>query len=360
MNVEILHQVPGKTNLTDELRNALVDGQFNRLRIMVAYVSWAGVRLIHGALENFYDAGNNVAIVLGISEGLSESHAIRYLVQRFPNADISLFHVPVNRYIFHPKIYAFDNSKESMIFIGSNNLTTGGLFGNSECCVKLSLEKKRDKKIFSNVDKIWDEYSKPKKPFKSGNSRKIDEKLLLAYSGKDKLTRQVKKKVKPSVFDKLFPSIEIEWPVIPYVKLPKSKSVRSKGRKSSGKSAKSKGRNNLFLEIMKETGAGGTQVQIPKMVIDGYFDVPDYGHQTIEVKIENDPVRPAVICHFPNNTHRISFPEIANVRRPLLMEFGKAQKNIYTVRMIKGKTYSNLIKQCTNKTRKGARRWEIF
>jgi hypothetical protein len=58
----------------------------------------------------------------------------------------------------------------------------------------------------------------------------------------------------------------------------------------------------LLLEVLKETGAEGTQVQIPKEVITDYFKVPTNNNQTIEIKIDNSDVRPAVICHFPNNT----------------------------------------------------------
>jgi hypothetical protein len=116
----------------------------------------------------------------------------------------------------------------------------------------------------------------------------------------------------------------------------------------------------LLLEILNETGAEGTQVQIPSKVIDEYFQVPTIGHQTIELKFSKKPLRPAVICHFPNNTHRISFPELANIKRPLLMSFKKIKNSVFGIELFKGKQYKKIVRLCTNQTRSAARRWEIL
>lgn len=66
------------------------------------------------------------------------------------------------------------------------------------------------------------------------------------------------------------------------------------------------------------------------------------------------------ICHFANNTHRISFPEVAGLKRPLLMKFNKMIENKYGVEIIKGKRYKNLIKVCSNQTRYAAKHWQII
>jgi len=311
---------------------------------LVAYISWQGIKLIHRELEEFYNNGKEISIILGIGDGPNESDAIRYLIQRFTKADIFLFHVPVDHYTFHPKIYIFNNHLKTLAFIGSNNFTTGGLFCNSECCVKLSFDNRNNKEIYREINSIWNSYSQPLGPFKRRNLRRIDQRLLVEYSKRNLAIQKTRQKVNTQAFDKLFPAIQIERPVVPMIKLPKKKK-------------KEKYRTTLLLEILRETGMEGTQVQIPRKVIDEYFDVPGSGHQTVELKFKNNPIRPAVICHFSNNTHRISFPEVAGVKRPLLMKFNKFKKNIYTVELIKGKEYEKLIKLCTNQTRSAARRW---
>lgn len=349
MQIEILHQFPGGKKLNNQIKEALIDREYTRLRILVAYISWQGIRLIHKELENFYDDGKPISIILGIGDGNTESDAIMYLMQRFPRAQVFLFHIPVKYFKFHPKMYIFSDKSKMLVFIGSNNFTTGGLYFNSECCVKLSLEIKSDKKICQEVENIWKCYSKPSKFFKPRNLHRMDIKLLEAYSSaiqsipipKDRQTSETKN------FNKIFPFIPIERPVLPTEK-PK-KDVK-----------KEKVGDTLLLEILKETGAGGTQVQIPRKVIDDYFTVPVTGRQTIELKFKGKEIRPAVICHFDNNTHRISFPELAGVERPLLMRFGKLEENVYAVELIKGIKYRRLITLCTNQTRSAARKWEIL
>jgi hypothetical protein len=148
-------------------------------------------------------------------------------------------------------------------------------------------------------------------------------------------------------FDKIFPTVHIERPVV--------HTTRKKVAKRRPRS-----RNTLLLEILRETGAGGTQVQIPRTVIDDYFHVPTSGHQTIELRFGSKPFRPAVICHFANNTHRISLPEVAGLERPLLLRFTKLETNMYAVQLIRGRKYNDVIKLCKNQTRFAARRWVVL
>lgn len=347
MATEILHQFPGKQNLNDQLKSALNDETFNRLRILVAYISWPGIRLIHKELEQFHDSGKKLSMIIGIGDGYSESAGIQYLMERLYNSDLFIFHAPLQNFTFHPKIYIFSNGIKCLAFIGSNNFTTGGLFCNCECCVKLSLNYQTDTTICKEIETVWSSYEKPLKPFQKGNLKRVNQRLLTDYSKQIKPLQRTRQTLKTPILKNIFPVIKIERPAIPHVK------VQTSTEKSSSK-------NILLLEILKETGAEGTQVQIPRKVIDEYFDVPSTGHQTIELQIGNRQIRPAVICHFSNNTHRISFPELANQKRPLLMKIVKAKGNMYKVELLKGKHYKKFIKRCTHQTRSAARKWEIL
>ncbi|MBW2321269.1 MAG: phospholipase D family protein [Deltaproteobacteria bacterium] len=347
MTTEILHQFPGKQNLNEELKIALKNETFNQLRILVAYISWPGIRLIHKELELFHDSGKQVSMIIGVGDGYSESTGIRYLMERLYNANLFIFHAPLQSFTFHPKMYLFSNEVECLAFIGSNNFTTGGLFCNCECCVKLSLNYKSDAKTCEEVETVWSSYEEPLKPFEKGNLKRIDQKLLTDYSKQIEPLRRTRHKLKTPILKNIFPAVKIQRPAIPDVK------VQTSTKKSSAKRI-------LLLEILKETGVEGTQVQIPRKVIDEYFDVPSTGHQTIELQIGNRPIRPAVICHFGNNTHRVSFPELARHKRPLLMKIVKVKQNLYKVELLKGRNYEKFIKKCTHQTRSAARRWEIL
>lgn len=102
--------------------------------------------------------------------------------------------------MFHPKLYAFDLGKRLEVFVGSSNLTQGGLAGNIECGVFLSdaSDCPSLRKLAAHVEALWvgaekltadfiasykanhrrvrdakrelDEYIEIKKPKKSGRS----------------------------------------------------------------------------------------------------------------------------------------------------------------------------------------------
>ena len=138
MNLDIIHQRAGISPLYLEIEKALQENKYTEFRALVAYISWGGISLISKGLEAFHDSGNQIALIVGLGGGSSESHTLRYFMQRLPKAKKFVFHSSTLNYTFHPKIFIFSNMDESLIFIGSNNATGGGLFCNitPECCVR--------------------------------------------------------------------------------------------------------------------------------------------------------------------------------------------------------------------------------
>lgn len=355
MKVDILHQTLGNSPLNEEICKALTSGKYTTFRILVAYVSWGGLQLIHKEIEKFYDNGNKIFMIVGIGEGVSEPDALRYLMQRFTKAAIYVFHVPLAYFTFHPKMYILSNRQESLILIGSNNLTTGGLLSNSECCIKLLVNHREDSTLYNNINEIWEIYATPKSPFYLKNLQKINEKILSAYSKRREAISRDKLLTGARAFTEIFPTIE-------QPQLMKRLAAIEKRQKKGTYITKKKTVSNevLLLQVLKETGAEGTQVQIPRAAIKKYFCVSTAGHQTIEIKFKNNPFRPAVICHFDNNTHRISIPEIARFTRPLLIKFKNLDGESYLVTQIQAKQYKKLIKKCTEQTRASAKKWVIL
>jgi HKD family nuclease len=355
MEADILHQTLGNFPLDEEICKALTSKKYTTFRALVAYVSWGGLQLIHKAIEEFYGAGNKIFMIVGINDGVSEPDALRYLMQRFTKAAIYVFHVPLLYYTFHPKIYIFSNRRASLILIGSNNLTTGGLLSNSECCVKLLINRREDSTLYNNINNIWKMYATPKPPFHIKNLQKINEKFLRVYSKRQKTISRDKLLRGTQAFKEIFPSIE-------QPQLIKRLATIEKRQKKGIYILKKKAASNkvLLLQVLKETGAGGTQVQIPRVAIQKYFCVSTAGHQTIEIKFNNNPFRPAVICHFNNNTHRISIPEIERFTRPLLIKFRKLDSDSYLVTPIQANQYKKLIKKCAEQTRTSAKKWVIL
>ena len=65
------------------------------------------------------------------------------------------------RSTFHPKIYLFHNDTDAECFIGSGNLTQGGLFTNCEAFVHLRLNRndREDSRLLANIEELLDEWS---------------------------------------------------------------------------------------------------------------------------------------------------------------------------------------------------------
>jgi HKD family nuclease len=81
-----------------------------------------------------------------------------------PTGEVWVFHNETPTHpTFHPKVYLFSNDSSAECFIGSGNLTEGGLFTNYEAFVHLCLDKTKadDKKFFNHLEVLLDSWSTP-------------------------------------------------------------------------------------------------------------------------------------------------------------------------------------------------------
>jgi len=109
--------------------------RFETFRVCVAFVKAGGILHLAPALQAFVARGGRIEIVAGIDEGITTRQALELVIKYSTMAYV--FHNPVAT--FHPKVYLFEApSKQAIAFIGSSNLTSGGLYTNYE--VNLGLE----------------------------------------------------------------------------------------------------------------------------------------------------------------------------------------------------------------------------
>jgi HKD family nuclease len=352
MKANVINQTPFKNPFKDELIGELLNKKNTSFRALVAYLSWPGLDTIYEELEAFYETKDTqLKMVIGLGNSTSEIDVLRYLKERMPKGSFKVFNASNISYTFHPKIYYFDKKDSLTVFIGSSNLSLGGISINSECLIKLEIDRNTDKLILKEIEDVWDTYSNPKSPFKRNNLKSIDTALLRGLEKFRKRLDKIEKKQKRESNDlkKIFPELKI--PIISTV----SHSPLISHKKSTFKSG-----INLFLEVLTETGANGTQVQIPSEVLIDYFGVDgDKSHKTIQLKFPGSEFRPSVICRFSNFTYRFTISEIVNFDRPLLLKFTKLGHNKYIVSFIRGIPYKKQIQNCTNQTRSGAKHWLI-
>jgi len=355
MNISILSQKPGSnTSLYNELKKLFNNKDIKQFRALVAYISWSGISHFHKEMENFHDRKNGkINMILGLGETKDFIYTLRYLNQRLHKGLFRIFNSANKNYTFHPKVYFFKGKKRSIALIGSNNFTLGGTYYNSECLVKITYNRNNDIDFHNNIEQLWNLYNKPETPFKKSNIRKLTNSFLKNIDSKYNnynISAQNRNtnKAKNLFGDIHIKNLTIDEPLGKY---------DYKDKKYQHEHSRSK--RILYLEILKETGMDGTQVQIPSQVLNEFFKC-NTSHKTIQFKWLNNEVRPAVLCIFGNHTFRVSINEIASFKRPLMIKFIKYNDSFFKLKPIIGKSYRNMISKCTNQTRNDSKKWLLI
>ncbi len=139
--IALIHHPDDEKRLGDQLIENLSISKWTTFRAAVAFVKNSGVKHIKGALGKFLMQGD-ARISAGIDHGgTSKEGLTELLVALGTKGEGWVFQNSAGRFTFHPKVYLFENATSAECFIGSGNLTEGGLYTNYEAFVHLKLEK---------------------------------------------------------------------------------------------------------------------------------------------------------------------------------------------------------------------------
>lgn len=169
--------------------------RFEIFRACVAFVKAGGMLRLAPALQSFMDRGNRIEIVSGIDDGITSKQGLE-LVMRY-STTAYVFNNPMTT--FHPKLYLFEvPQKRAVAFIGSSNLTSGGLYTNYEANLRIEfdLSLAEDRKAYDSILAIFLNAS----DVNTGNAIQLDAALLERLVRENKLadeTRQVRRRLAP-------------------------------------------------------------------------------------------------------------------------------------------------------------------
>ena len=163
-----LDQPEGRYRLIDDLRSGLQSPGFESLKIAVAYAKVAPLEKLRGDLEGWKEEGKSLEAVFGVDQQGTSLEALRFCLDLFDS--VWVFHQYGLSFTFHPKLYLFQGQNESLAYVGSNNLTTGGTETNFECGLKLDLRLSQDEELIREIEEAWEETRK--------HSRELDDELL--------------------------------------------------------------------------------------------------------------------------------------------------------------------------------------
>jgi HKD family nuclease len=119
-----------------------------RLDVVVAWAKRSGLARVEDVLLRLRNEGAHLRLLVGIDEGGATRQGLEMARTLFH--EVFIFHDPSGR-TFHPKVYAAIKDTAADLFVGSNNLTAGGVYFNYEAAVKLALERPRDEILVQQV-----------------------------------------------------------------------------------------------------------------------------------------------------------------------------------------------------------------
>ncbi|QNV38510.1 phospholipase D-like domain-containing protein [Rothia terrae] len=146
--------------------------KYSSLKIAVAWAKKSGIGRVWDSLENFKSEGGKLELILGVSEGGATEEGLLLANELTNNQSGFVFHDP-NR-TFHPKVYwaAADDGRNT-IFVGSSNLTAGGVAWNYEASLWVTLAPGEEPELVANVQE-WFSILKQN----TGSLKKIDQTLI--------------------------------------------------------------------------------------------------------------------------------------------------------------------------------------
>lgn len=146
--------MPEQDGLGKELASRLGD-DFSEFRVLVAWAKVSGLARIDSAVGAFRERGGTTQIILGIDANGGTWEGLEQAAAMFDHAYV--FHDSGNR-TFHPKVYLLRSHERATVWVGSGNLTRGGLFSNYEAIITADLDRTdaSDEVMLNQIDAYFD------------------------------------------------------------------------------------------------------------------------------------------------------------------------------------------------------------
>jgi HKD family nuclease len=281
--LEILNQ-PHGSQLGDKLNELLEQNEKNKFEtffIVVAYVKRTGVAHLKKSLEKFRVTGGKVKAVVGIDQRNTSVQGLQ-LLQSLCD-DIWVYHNECLGNTFHPKIYAFEKAGDkATVFVGSSNLTEGGLYANYEInsSSEYDLKDPEQAKAYSDFRRMFDDYSKP-----SNLSKQLTPELIETLNNSGYLSdeRKIQKllKARSAVSHRQNPVFGTERVQVPYVsKIPESpeaEEVVVEIETEAEKPPEQVADHQILVRYIPRAGGRVSQVHFTRRIIEKFFHLPLVG-----------------------------------------------------------------------------------
>lgn len=112
--------------------SSLKNSVFTNITVFVAFIRKPGILELKPFIQQAISEKRNVTFFVGRNEFITSKEALELLLE----LGVSTYIYNAETFIYHPKVYLFEGTKNRII-TGSSNLTKTGLFFNVECSLLL-------------------------------------------------------------------------------------------------------------------------------------------------------------------------------------------------------------------------------
>lgn len=131
-----LDQPLGKRRLMEDLKILLKDEELTEFGFAVAFAKIGPLYRLQDSLEKWRKAGKKIYAIFGIDHNGTSRQALEFALEHMDD----VYYTQYRGHSFHPKIYWFQGKAKAVAFIGSNNMTVGGMELNFEAAVELGFK----------------------------------------------------------------------------------------------------------------------------------------------------------------------------------------------------------------------------
>lgn len=149
-----LDQPKGKKRLMGQLKACFQCPDFYSFTFVTAFSKVGALLRLKNEIEKWKTKSKSVVGYFGIDHFGTSTQALSFALEHFTQT--YYVHVP-QQSTFHPKVYAFVGKKRAKVFIGSNNMTVGGLETNFETTIEMDFTLPAEATQFREIDKIFEE-----------------------------------------------------------------------------------------------------------------------------------------------------------------------------------------------------------
>jgi HKD family nuclease len=132
---------------------------YNNVWLVSAFANAQAIQRITPNILEAKARGANINIVVGFDVKSTSAEALKRINVLGVNS--ILVHNARGGHTFHPKIYLFESTEKAEVFVGSNNLTDGGLYTNYEASTRSVFEFPTDNEEYFQFFSSLKTYLKP-------------------------------------------------------------------------------------------------------------------------------------------------------------------------------------------------------